>query len=269
MAPVSAHVASTSTPLRHGVLRAHVHSTTYEDATQRIIDWAQARSSRYICVANVHVVMEAYDDPAFASVVNEADLVTPDGMPLVWTLRLMHVSNATRVYGPDLMLAVCDAAAAEGLPVALYGGTQQTLDALVNRLSARYPDLRIVCVIAPPFRPLTESERQAHLDQLRASGARIVFVGLGCPKQERWMAQHRGQLPAVAIGVGAAFDFHAGRVRQAPSWMQRMGLEWVFRLAMEPRRLWRRYAWHNPRFVFLVARQFLVSRLRPPPKAAS
>lgn len=245
----------------HHLLGMRVEATDYAGATAQVVRWAREAASRYVCLANVHMVMEAHDDPAFRTVVNGADLVATDGVPLVWALKALGVPRATRVYGPDLTLHVCAAAADAGLPIALYGGTPESLDAFVRFLHARFPGLEVACRIAPPFRPPTPEEDAADTAALAASGARIVFVGIGCPKQERWMAAHRGRIPAVMLGVGAAFDFHAGRVRQAPAWMQHAGLEWLFRLAMEPRRLWRRYARHNPRFVLFFTRQWLRARL--------
>jgi N-acetylglucosaminyldiphosphoundecaprenol N-acetyl-beta-D-mannosaminyltransferase len=172
----------------------------------------------------------------------------PDGTPLVWTLRALGVRNAERVYGPDLAIEVCREAASAGISVALYGSTQATVNRLAQVLPRLAPGLQIACAIAPPFRSLTPAEDAAHMDEIAASGAGIVLVGLGCPRQERWCDEHRGRLPAVLIGVGAAFDFHAGTVPQAPPALQRVGLEWAFRLAVEPRRLWRRYARIVPQF---------------------
>lgn len=241
------------------IVGMRVDSTSYSDAVDRILAWGRAGESRYICVATAHMVMEAYDSPEFRRVVNDADLVTPDGMPLVWMLRSLGIRGQQRVYGPDLMLAVCAAAQAHGVPVGFYGGTLEALDRLVGAMQARFPPLSIAYAYAPPFRALTPQEDQEVVDQINASGARILFVGLGCPKQERWTSTHRGQVRAIMVGVGAAFQFHAGLVRQAPAWMQQAGLEWFFRLLMEPR-LWRRYARHNPRFAALVTLQLL--RLR-------
>jgi len=240
------------------ILGMRVDATSYAHAASLVLDWAAAGESRYVSVANVHMVMETHDDPAFRQVVNGADLVTPDGMPLVWGLRLLGVDRQQRVYGPDLTLALCRAAAEQGIPVGFYGGTEESLAALEASLRRRFPDLRIACMISPPFRPLSDGQDAAFTRQIRDSGARILFVGIGCPKQERWMAAHKNRIPAVMVGVGAAFDFHSGRVKQAPVWLQRLGLEWAFRLLMEPRRLWRRYLRHNPRFVAL----FLVQLLR-------
>jgi len=243
-------------PFRY-ILGTRIDATTYADATHAIMQWARARLSRYVCAANVHMVMEAYDDLHFRRVVNSADLVTSDGMPLVWALHRMGIEDAMRVYGPDLMLSVCEAAQREQLPVALYGGSADHLTDLTNELLRRFPSLQIVFTHAPPFRPLTKDEDEDVIRRINASGARIVFVGLGCPKQETWMLEHKGRIQSVMLGVGAAFDFYSGRVRQAPRWMMRMGLEWLYRLTQDPKRLWRRYIRHNPRFMVFLLLQFL------------
>ncbi len=237
------------------ILGMRVDATSYADATRRVLAWARAGESRYVCVANIHMVMEAYDDPNFRALINRADLVTPDGMPLVWMLRAMGIPGQERVYGPDLTLHICQAAAGQGIAVGFYGGRPEVLEALVHRLQERIPGLAVAYAYSPPFRPLSAAEEEAVVEAINASGARILFVGLGCPKQERWMAGHKGKVRAAMLGVGAAFDFHAGRVPQAPGWMQRAGLEWLFRLLVEPRRLWRRYLKHNPRFIVLAAMQ--------------
>jgi N-acetylglucosaminyldiphosphoundecaprenol N-acetyl-beta-D-mannosaminyltransferase len=178
-----------------------------------------------------------------------------DGMPLVWMLRALGIPGATRVYGPDLTLAVCEHAERRGVPVGFYGGAPDVLDALVERLSTRFPQLRIAFVHSPPFTLDTPRIDPASADAIRDSGIGVLFVGLGCPKQERFMAAHREQLPCALVGVGAAFDFLAGCKRQAPAWLQRLGLEWAFRLVCEPGRLWRRYLVHNPRFAVRALRQ--------------
>lgn len=241
------------------VLGMRTDSTSYGDAVTRILAWASTRESRYVCVANVHVTMESYDSAEFRRVVNEADLVTPDGMPLVWALRLFGVSEATQVRGPSLTLDMIERAAAAGVPVGFYGGTPEVLSLLVQACQRRCPNLRTVYAHAPPFRELSVEEDAEVIREINESGASILFVGLGCPKQERWMAVHRGSVTSVMLGVGAAFDFLAGVKPEAPPWMQHAGLEWVFRLVTEPRRLWWRYAYHNPRFVVLLAGQYLKS----------
>ncbi len=243
------------------ILQMRVDVTSYADATQRIVAWATARQSCYVCVANVHMAMEVYDSPQFATVVNQAALVTPDGMPLVWALRLFGAKQATRVYGPTLMLHICAAAVSNNLSIGLYGGTEDSLTDFVMFLQSRFPDIQIACQIAPPFRPVTESEAMAYQAEINRSGAQILFVGIGCPKQEQWMAAQVGEIKAVTIGVGAAFDFHSGRVKQAPGWLQMVGLEWLFRLVQEPRRLWQRYAYNNPRFIIFLLRQWLVGSI--------
>ena len=245
-----------SVPSRQ-ILNMRVDATTYEDASRRVLRWAQEGRSAYVCVATVHMTMESFDSPSFRQVVNGADLVTPDGRPLVWALRSLGVSGASQVRGTDLTTHVVDLAARENVPIGMYGGTPELLEAFGRLLKTRHPGTQVACQIAPPFRPLTSEEDRAVTDEIVASGARILFVGIGCPKQERWMAEHVGRVPAVMLGVGAAFDFHTGRVRQAPRWMQLAGLEWVFRLLMDPRRLWKRYAKHNPRFVWLFLMQLL------------
>jgi len=174
----------------------------------------------------------------------------------------MGIRGATRVYGPTLTLHVCRAAADMHFPIALYGGTEQSLSRFTAFLQNRFPAIRVVCGIAPPFRPLTEAEDDSYTRQIAASGARIILVGIGCPKQERWMAQHTSKIPAVMLGIGAAFDFYSGMVRQAPPLMQRMGLEWLYRLIREPRRLWKRYLKHNPRFILFISIQLLRAKLR-------
>ena len=245
-------------PEHRYILRMRIDALSYADATHRILAWATRGESRYVCVATAHMVMEAHDSPAFRRMINGADLVTPDGMALVWGLRLLGIRSATRVYGPDLTPRLLAGAEAQRIPVGFYGGTPETLARLLEVLTRRFPGLEIVFSESPPFLSRTLEEGRADIERVIRSGARLLFVGLGCPKQERWMATHAGQIPAVMVGVGAAFDFLAGRKPQAPRWMQRCGLEWFFRLCSEPRRLWRRYLQHGPRFVGLFARQLLL-----------
>jgi N-acetylglucosaminyldiphosphoundecaprenol N-acetyl-beta-D-mannosaminyltransferase len=240
------------------ILGTRVDYTTLEDATSRVIGLALNGKGGYVCVANVHMVMEAFDNPDFREVVNSSYLVTPDGMPLVWGLRLLGIKGAERVYGPALTPAVCKEASKRGIPVGFYGGSEVVLKRMIENLRSRFPGLKVAYAFSPPFRRLTDEEDKRVVWEINSSGTKILFVGLGCPKQERWMYEHRDKINAVMLGVGAAFDFLAGVKPQAPSWMQRMGLEWLFRLITEPRRLWKRYLYHGPRFVYHFGKQLLL-----------
>ena len=242
------------------ILGMRVDATSYDDAIDRILGWARRGEHRTVGVATVNNVMESHDDPSFREVMNACDLVTPDGMPLVWGLRMLSVPQATRVYGPELTPRLLERAAAVGVPVGFYGGSQQVIGALLEVVAERWPALEVAYAFSPPFRALDREEDDEVVRSIVESGARVLFVGLGCPKQERWMHEHRDRLPLVQIGVGAAFDFLAGTKRQAPALLQRAGLEWVFRLATEPRRLWKRYLRHNPRFVMSFGAQVVRAR---------
>jgi N-acetylglucosaminyldiphosphoundecaprenol N-acetyl-beta-D-mannosaminyltransferase len=234
------------------ILGMRIDPTRYDQAITRILEWTLSGGSRYVCVANVHMVMEGYDSPDFCKVVNAADLVVPDGMPLVWTLRQQGFTGQERVYGPELTLRLLSAAVEKGVPVGFLGSTPETLDLLVENVHQRFPGMRITYAFSPPFRPISLEEDELIVKEINDSGARILFVGLGCPKQEKWMAAHAGSVDAVMVGVGAAFDFIAGTKQKAPGWVQSIGMEWLFRLGQEPDRLWRRYMYHNPRFIALV-----------------
>jgi N-acetylglucosaminyldiphosphoundecaprenol N-acetyl-beta-D-mannosaminyltransferase len=235
----------------------------YEDTLDWIDEAVAAGHRGYVCVAATHTVMAASDDPTLRAAVLGADFTVPDGQPLVWALKALGHAVGDRVYGPDLMDRACARAARTGLRFYLYGGRNQgALAQLARVLRLRYPGLRIVGGHAPPFRELTDAEEESIAADIRRSGADVVWVGIGVPKQEKWMARMRHRLDTpVFVGVGAAFDFHAGLIPQAPGWMQRAGLEWLFRLAHEPRRLWRRYLRYNPRFVAGFARQWARERL--------
>lgn len=239
------------------LLGSRVDATNYVEAASLAMKWAHDRESRYVCVACVNNIMEAHDDEGFRSIANGADLVTPDGMPVVWGLRLLGIRHASRVYGPDLSLVVLSAAEREGVAVGFYGSSNAVLERLIRRVRTDFPELEIAYVHAPPYRELTPEEDEDVTEQIRRSKCRILFVGLSTPKQDWWMAGHRNRVDCVMLGVGAAFDFLAGTKTQAPRWMMASGLEWLFRLFMEPRRLWRRYLKHNPRFVFLILLQLL------------
>jgi N-acetylglucosaminyldiphosphoundecaprenol N-acetyl-beta-D-mannosaminyltransferase len=251
-------------PFRH-ILGMRVDAPhSYGEAVDRIVEWTGDGTARTIGVATVNNVMESHDHASFREVMNACDLVTPDGMPLVWGLSILGVRSATRVCGPELTPLLLARAADEGIPVGFYGGDQDTIESLVRVARSRWPSLQVAYAVSPPFRPLTPEEDDAVVGAITAAGVRLLFVGLGCPKQERWMAEHRERLPIVTIGVGAAFDFLAGSKRQAPRFLQRWGLEWAFRLVSEPRRLWRRYLRQNPRFVALFARQLIRERRNLP-----
>jgi N-acetylglucosaminyldiphosphoundecaprenol N-acetyl-beta-D-mannosaminyltransferase len=233
---------------------------------ERTLDWIDAAVARreraYLCVAAVHTLMEAREDPELRAAVDGAAFTVPDGQPLVWALRALGHDIRARVYGPELMARACERAARGGQRHYLYGGRDaEALMRLAERLQTRFPGLQIVGGHAPPFRELSSDEMATVAAQIDAAQPDVVWVGIGVPKQEKWMAAMRPRLEApVLVGVGAAFDFHAGLVPQAPPWMQRAGLEWSFRLAQEPRRLWHRYARHNPRFVAAFARQWIAHR---------
>jgi len=227
-------------------------------ALDLIESWIARRESHYVCVTPVHSVMECYRDPELRHIFNVSGMTTPDGMPLVWLSRLFGYHYVDRVYGPDMMLALCKRSITKGYRHFFYGGADGVLDQLVANLQQRFPGLMIVGTYSPPFRTLTPDEDDEIVKTINNADPDIVWVGLGSPKQERWMATHIGRIRApVLIGVGAAFDFLSGRKRQAPRWMQRSGLEWLFRLLTEPRRLWRRYLINNPLFVALVVLQVL------------
>jgi N-acetylglucosaminyldiphosphoundecaprenol N-acetyl-beta-D-mannosaminyltransferase len=241
---------------RVDVLGVGVSAIDMDTAVTEVTRWVDEGERRYVCVTGVHGVMESQRDPELLRIHNASGLTTPDGMPMVWAGHRAGASWMTRVYGPDLMLAVLARAAERGWGSYLYGGNDGVPELLAERLTARIPGLRIVGAYSPPFRPLTPDEDETIIEKINGSGAELVWVGLSTPKQERWMAAHRARLSAPALfGVGAAFDFHAGLVPQAPPWMQRHGLEWFFRLTKEPHRLWRRYLRNNPAFIAGIARR--------------
>lgn len=238
---------------RFNVLGVGVSALTLAQATELVVGVRGRRQAGYICLGTVHSISEARRDPDFRQVLNGTWLTTPDGMPLVWLARRLGHPEVTRVYGPDLLLAVCEAGRATGLRHYFYGGAPGVADELVRRLTVRFPGLAVAGVESPPYRPLTVEEFSALQARIATAEADVVWVGLGTPKQDRFMADAWSQLDAgVLIGVGAAFDFHSGRLRQAPRWMQRSGLEWLFRLGQEPRRLAYRYLVYNPLFVLRV-----------------
>jgi N-acetylglucosaminyldiphosphoundecaprenol N-acetyl-beta-D-mannosaminyltransferase len=239
------------------ILTTSVLPVGAREAAEVMQGWAEEGVGRVVCAANVHMIMEARDDPAFSAGLATADLVFCDGRPLLWFCRLSGDRRAKQARGLDVMLNVCELAVRHGLPVGLYGGRPEVLADVEKRLKAGFADLDIRYRFSPPFRELTPEEDEEHVAAIKAAGVRVLLVALGCPKQERWMLEHRDRLPLTMLGIGAAVDFVSGAVQPAPRFVQAAGLEWVHRLLTEPRRLWRRYARTNTRFVALAAAQLL------------
>jgi N-acetylglucosaminyldiphosphoundecaprenol N-acetyl-beta-D-mannosaminyltransferase len=242
---------------RHAVLGVGIDAVDYEAALERIFAAAQARESFAVSALAVHGVMTGALDAGHRHRLNALDLAVPDGQPVRWALRWLHgIALKDRVRGPTLMLRACERAASEKVPIYLYGSRPETLQRLADRLTHSIPGLNIAGAAPSAFRSLTIDEQRSIAESIVASGARIVFVGLGCPRQEVWVYENRDLLAIPTLAVGAAFDFHAGTVPEAPLWMQRAGLEWLYRLLREPRRLWRRYLLLNPLYLLMVAGQF-------------
>jgi N-acetylglucosaminyldiphosphoundecaprenol N-acetyl-beta-D-mannosaminyltransferase len=240
-------------PPRVDVLGVGISCLTLESALEVVSGWIDRDQHQFVCVTGVHGVMECQKDPELLAIHNRSGLTTPDGMPMVWSARWAGRREVGRVYGPDFMDALLARAVERGWSSFFYGGGPGTAQRLAECLTARFPGLQIAGTWTPPFRPLTPQEDAEVVQLVNDSGAHLVWVGLSTPKQERWMAEHVGRLRANAIlGVGAAFDIHAGSLPQAPRWMQRSGLEWAYRLFREPRRLWRRYLRNNPAFVMNI-----------------
>lgn len=243
---------------RYPVLGTRVSAVDYEAAVSRVIAAARAERPCAVTALAVHGVMTGFLDPVQRRRLNGLDLVAPDGQPVRWALRWLHgVRLPDRVYGPSLTLRVLEAAAADGLPVFFYGSRPETLERLVTNLRSRFPALQVAGAEPSRFRRLSAAEREEVVERIRASGARVVFVGLGCPRQEVWAFEYRDRLSIPVLAVGAAFDFHAGTLAQAPPVLQRYGLEWLYRLWREPRRLWRRYLLLNPAYLAAVGLEWL------------
>ena len=228
---------------------------SFQDHVSAIAAMGKEHRSAYVCCVNVHMCMEAQGDPSFAAVVNGADLATVDGMPIVNSLNKFTGAVQVRVAGNDLMPAVMAEAESQGLSIFLHGGEQHVLDTIVGRAAKEFPGLQIAGTWSPPFRKATDEERAAEVDRITASGANIVMVSLGWPRQERWMAAMKGKVPAVMLGVGGAFLLYAGLDKRAPHWMRNASLEWLYRLWLEPGRLWKRYLVTNTAFMLLYAKR--------------
>jgi len=239
------------------ILGQRVDFTTYKIAVEKIIKFAKQNKSSYICVSNVHMVMESYDNKDFQNIINNANIVTPDGAPLVWSLKLLGIKNAERVYGPKLMSEILKMCAKKNIPVGLYGGKREVINILKKKLLIDYPGLSLPYAYSPPFRGLTEKEKNDIISEIMKSNCKVLFVCLGCPKQEKWMSENSPNLSMPLLGVGAAFDFLADHKLQAPTIIQKIGFEWLFRLLTEPGRLWKRYLYNNPRFIFHIIKQYV------------
>lgn len=239
------------------VLNTSVTALPFKTSMRTILKWAHQRESKAVCVANVHMLMEARWHMAFAQVLKNADMVTPDGMPLVWMMRLLGQKSQDRVAGMEILHSLCEEASREQVKVFFLGSQQLILERMRTRLEKEYPNLDIVAMRPLPFRPLTTAEDEALIQEIHESGAGLVFLSLGCPKQEKWMAEHQGKVRAVMIGLGGAFPVYAGLKKWAPRWVRQMGLEWLYRLLQEPKRLIGRYFQTIPPFMFLAFAQLL------------
>jgi len=245
-------------PVRN-VIGFPVAALPFDAQIALMLQWAKSFSSKVVCIANVHMLIEAYRNPDFANVLKGADLVAPDGMPLVWMLKLMGVKHQDRVAGMDVLLALCKAACSEDLSIFFLGSQTTVLKKMRERLEKDFPTLRIAGMEPLPFRPMTEAEEAAIVQTLNDSKAGFVLVALGCPKQETWMTQHRGKVQAVMVGLGGAFPVYAGIHKRAPQLVRDLGLEWLYRLLQEPKRLWGRYSSTIPVFVWLALKQLLAA----------
>jgi N-acetylglucosaminyldiphosphoundecaprenol N-acetyl-beta-D-mannosaminyltransferase len=244
------------------ILGCFINAGSWDSTINLIHRWGAARESRYVCICNVHSLVTARHEEVFRNALINADMATPDGMPVTWMLRQMGFPDQQRINGPDLMWNYCELAERMNESIFLYGSTQKTLDNLQRRLNISFPKLVIAGSYSPPFRTLSSEEDAEITGRINRSGAQVVFVSLGCPKQELWMQAHRGKINAVMVGVGAAFDYHAGTIKRAPLWMQHHGLEWLHRLYSEPRRLWKRYMVTNSIFIIAAGWQLLVYKLK-------
>jgi N-acetylglucosaminyldiphosphoundecaprenol N-acetyl-beta-D-mannosaminyltransferase len=241
------------------VLDFSITALRFDEQVQTIINWAKTRESKTVCVANVHMLMEAYWSLDFANVLRSADLVTPDGMPLVWMMRRMGAHYQDRVAGMDILLALCELAQTQNISILFLGSQSEILSKMRKKLDKEFPQLKIAGMEPLPFSPLNETEDEALMKKINSSGAGIVLISLGCPKQEIWMAQHKSKIQAVMIGVGGVFPVYAGIRKRAPRIMRDLGLEWLYRWIQEPRRLLVRYTKTIPLFIWLAAKQLLSS----------
>jgi len=237
-----------------------VSTLLFDEQINLMVSWAKQKQSRMVCVANVHMLVEAWQNNHFANVLKQADLVTPDGMPLVWMLKSLGHKQAQRVAGMDIFQTVCQQAAIAQTSIFLLGSSPEVLDKISQRLKLQFPTIKIAGTESPPFRPLAPTVDMDMVNTINESGAGVLFVALGCPKQELWMNQHKDKIQAVMIGVGGVFPVYAGILKETPKLMQNLGLEWLFRLCQEPKRLWKRYATTIPIFIWLMLKQIVFSK---------
>jgi N-acetylglucosaminyldiphosphoundecaprenol N-acetyl-beta-D-mannosaminyltransferase len=247
-------------PPKQSVIGFPVTAVPFDSQIELILKWAKRRISKVVCVANVHMLMEAHRNPKFAAVLSNADLVTPDGMPLVWLMNLLGGWQQNRVAGMDILLALCHQVSAKKISVFFVGSERETLDRIKARLQQDFPHLQIAGMEPLPFRPLNSKEDADIIEKINSSKAGIVFVSLGCPKQEIWMSEHQGKINTVMLGLGGVFPVYAGLHKWAPLWVRKLGLEWLYRLAQEPRRLWKRYYQTIPPFLYLALKQLIMVR---------
>jgi N-acetylglucosaminyldiphosphoundecaprenol N-acetyl-beta-D-mannosaminyltransferase len=242
------------------IIGISVNSLRFEDQINIIIKWSQSNLSKVVCIANVHMLVEGCQNPWFGEILHNADLVTPDGMPLVWMLRFLGTTHQDRVAGVDVLSSLCKHASERGVSIYFLGSQDTILAKMRERLTREVPNLDIAGMQSLPFRPLTPEEDRELISSLNRSGAGLILVSLGCPKQEIWMSHHKEKIAAVMIGLGGAFPVYAGIQKRAPKFFREAGLEWFFRLIQEPRRLWKRYASTIPVFIWLVIKQTLIEQ---------
>ena len=234
-----------------------IHHLSFQESIQQVCTWGLNHQHGFVCFANVHMTIEAYKDPAFKRDLNNALLVLPDGKPVALACNWLYKKKQERIAGMDFLPAILQQSKKVNAKIFLYGSTEEVLKKLIKKIESDYPDLIVAGAISPPFRQMSEAENQRHINEINNSGAHMVLVALGCPKQEKWMANHHQQINAILLGLGGAFPVMAGTQRRSPMWMQKAGLEWLYRLLQEPRRLFKRYLYTNTLFIFLLMKEFL------------
>jgi len=244
--------------IKKRVISIDLNTETLSNTVEHIIDLAAERTSSYVCVCNVHMLVEAYNDKSFAGVVNNSDIAVADGMPLCWSLKWLHGIQAERIAGRHLMHAIMEKASEENTSVYFYGSTDEVLNNSKIYINSHYPKLTVAGVYSPPYRALSNEEEENVVKMIADSGAGIVFVALGCPKQEKWIAKMRGRIPAVMLGIGIALEVLTGQQKRTPAWIEKAGLEWLFRLLKEPKRLFKRYLITNSTFIFLIIKALIL-----------